>query len=459
MQDFTFYQITDLHLYAGEQIGSYGKYYDLKASVDQKCMKESVEIVKAAFQEMIADKDTNVIIISGDLTFDGETASHDLLLGLLRTLKDAGKRVFVTTATHDYIMMAQGYTEYGSFKLPQYTRDELETLYYDYGWNEAVSIHEPSHSYAVKMVPGLRFLLLNDDGDGHFCGYDQSQLDWIRAQAAAAQADGERVIAVTHHPVLPPAKFYPVYEHSAMLGGYETTAPFLADLGIEYVFTGHTHMQSIEYIDTAKGNRLYHINTGAITGHPAPYRKVTVTEDGVDVQTKHLQDFDWDRGGLSVDDYMKKHFTDMLYDIFWSMENDMDRLKLLGHAFDLQPKTIDTFKPALRLLGKVVNTLTFKGLARLLFVSDKVEDCVSARKVRDFMIELVIQVYSGVKIYTPDTPEYRSFMPIIERIGKYLHIKDHDGNEVALTDLFSDLLYDQGDFDNTNAFLPYTTNK
>ena len=148
----TFYHITDLHLYAADEIGSYGKYYDLKAQMDQKCMKESCAIIDGAFAEMAADKETDVIIISGDLTFDGEKASHDLLLQKLQTLKDAGKRVYLTTATHDYNKHALGFTDQGTFKVEQYPREKLRELYADYGWQEAVAEHKPSFSYAVKMV-------------------------------------------------------------------------------------------------------------------------------------------------------------------------------------------------------------------------------------------------------------------------------------------------------------------
>ena len=56
MKNPTFYHITDLHLYAADEIGSYGKYYDLRAQTDQKCMQESAAIVDAAFSEMAAER-------------------------------------------------------------------------------------------------------------------------------------------------------------------------------------------------------------------------------------------------------------------------------------------------------------------------------------------------------------------------------------------------------------------
>lgn len=456
MKKPTFYQITDLHLYADEAIGSYGKGYDRKAQMDQKCMKESCAIIDAAFEEMIADKETDVIIISGDLTFDGEKASHDLLLTKLQKLKDAGKRVYLTTATHDYNKTACGYTEQGAFKVEQYTREQLRELYADYGWQEAIAEHKPSFSYVVPVFPGWRFLMLNDDGDGEaFCGFNDDQLAWIKAQVRDADAAGDRVIAVTHHPMLPPTKIYPIFSHRDMFGGYETTAPMFADLGIKYVFTGHTHMQSIKHIDTVRGNRMYHINTASITGHPAPYRLVTIEPDGLDIKTKNLQSFDWDLGGKTVDQYMKDHFLFMLEDIFDSMENDIEHFKQLAKTFSMDEKTVDRLRPLLKILGKMVNGVTFKGLARMFFVGSKVDPSVADKKVRDFMLELISDMYSGVRQFPPESKEYQSFMPVVRRIGRVVRLTDYYGVKVELSDLFDDLLYNVGPFDNNNAFLPF----
>ncbi len=456
MEKFNFYQITDLHYYANEEIGSYGKHFDLRCGIDQKCVAESGAIIDAAFAELAADKDNEIVIISGDLTYDGEKISHDLLLKKLQKLKDAGKRIFVTFATHDFDNNARGYTEIGEFKLEEYTRAELREHYKDFGWSEAVSEHVPSYSYAVKMVPGWRFLLLNDDGDGRsFCGYDDTLIDWIKNQAKEAEREGERVIAVTHHPMLPPGLIYPLFSHRDMLGGYEIIAPMFADLGIQFCFTGHTHMQSVTCIDTALNNRLYHVNTGSIAAYPAPYRKMTVTEKGIDVKTYNLGHFDWDLRGRTAEEHMKEHFLFMIKDIFDSMENDIEHFKQLAKGFSMDEKTVDALKPLLKILGKIVNGLTFKSLGRLLFVSSKIDPMIENVKVRDFLMELVINLYSGVKRYTPDTVEYKAFMAIVSRIPKAVKLKDHFGNPVEISDVVEDLLYDKGEFDNTNTFLPF----
>lgn len=456
MKKPTFYQITDLHLYAADEIGSYGKYYDLRAQTDQKCMQESVAIVDAAFAAIAADKETDVVIISGDVTCDGEKASHDLLLKKLQTLKEAGKRIFLMTATHDYDNNARGYTDQGAFKVEEYPRETLRELYADFGWNEAIAEHTPSFSYAVSLFPGWRLLMMNDDGDGRaFCGYDDDLLAWVRNQVREADAAGEKVIAVTHHPMLPPSKIYPIFSHRDMLGGYETTAPMFADLGIRYVFTGHTHMQSIKKLDTVRGNRLYHVNTGSVVGYPLPYRRVTIEPDGLNVETRHVQSFDWDLGGKTAQQYAKDHFLFLLSDIFDSMENDLDRFKELAKGFSMEPKRVDQLRPLLKLLGKLVNGVTMKGVAKLFFVQKQVDPAMANVKVKDFMLELIADMYAGDRRFPPESKEYRSFMPIIARLGKVLRLTDYYGVKVELTDLFDDLMYNVGSFDNNDAFLPF----
>ena len=70
MKNFSFYHVSDLHLYATKAIGSFGKFFEARCNTDQKCIAESEAIIDSAFSEMLQDKETKHIIISGDLTND-----------------------------------------------------------------------------------------------------------------------------------------------------------------------------------------------------------------------------------------------------------------------------------------------------------------------------------------------------------------------------------------------------
>ena len=91
----------------------------------------------------------------------------------------------------------------------------------------------------------------------------------------------------------------------------------------------------------------------------------------------------------------------------------------------------------------------------MFFTANKVDPSVADKKVRDFMLELISNMYSGIRQFPPESKEYRSFMPVIQRIGKLVRLTDYYGVKVELSDLFDDLLYNVGPFDNNNAFLPF----
>ena len=456
MNDFTFYHITDLHLYNTEGIGSYGKFFDAHCKIDQKCVAESVAIIDAAFEKLAEDKDTEYIIISGDLTCDGEYESHAMLLEKLKALKESGKKIYVTFATHDHCMEAKRYTDEGEEILATYHRDTVRQMYNEYGWSDATSEHIPSYSYAFSPQEDIKILMLNDDGDGkEYCGFYEDLMEWIENECKDAKEKGQRILAVTHHPAIPPALVVPVISHRDMLGNYETHTPRLADMGIEFIFTGHTHMQAIDYLDTEKGNRIYHINTGSVVGYPMPYRKINVGQYGIDVKTLYLDDFEWDKGGKTTEEYMKDHFSFMLRDMFDTMENDIEQFKEYAIGFSMERETVDKLKPVIRILGKIINNITFKDVGRLLLISPKVDKSVEDRKVKDFILEVITGVFTGIINYGPKTAEHKACRALAKRLSPVIKFKDFYGNPIALEAIMEDLLYNTGDYDSADAFLPY----
>ncbi|MGN0570649.1 MAG: metallophosphoesterase, partial [Candidatus Fimenecus sp.] len=93
--------ITDTHYYA-KSTGIAGKAYDAANTKSQMLLKYSAELLDAAFRQIKADKRTDIVLLSGDTTSNGEYDSHREFIEMLRDLKAAGKRVYVITATHDY---------------------------------------------------------------------------------------------------------------------------------------------------------------------------------------------------------------------------------------------------------------------------------------------------------------------------------------------------------------------
>ncbi|HAQ28952.1 MAG TPA: hypothetical protein DCQ76_04295, partial [Ruminococcaceae bacterium] len=246
-ESLKFYLVTDLHHYA-PTLGTSGKAYEIWNNKEQKCLAETGAIIDAAFSKLIDDKDTNIVLIAGDLTSTGAMESHLDLLPKLRRLKEAGKQVYLITATHDFISSEMEPLRCDGDKLLPATptpRSKLRELYADFGWDRAVSEHKESFSYCVKLKKGYRLLCMNDDGTPERHGYSESQIEWMFSQIEEAKKAGDYIFMMTHHPCLPPNPIYPVFSKKDMLADSDEITTRLADAGVNLVFTGHTHMQNI----------------------------------------------------------------------------------------------------------------------------------------------------------------------------------------------------------------------
>lgn len=449
MNGLGFYLITDLHYY-DKALGIEGKAYDLLCQTDVKALGESGAIIDAYIDKILDDKEIDIVLIAGDLSCNGAMESHLGLIPKLKRLTDGGKRVFAITATHDYYDEndATGRAEKcvgdNVEEATQTDRESLLELYAPFGLNEATAFHKESHSYCVELNEKYRLLCLNDDGDKKFCGYSPDQLDWIREQTEKAKKDGCRIIAMTHHPVLPPTPIYPVFSKENMLGDYETTSRLLADWGIEFIFTGHAHMQNINKITTEKGNVLYDINTSSLVGYPSIMRKVILDDNDVTVTCHTVHDFDWDRKGKTAEEYLKNMLHGFLNDIFVSAGYNIDHLAQdLAVAFSRTPESIYENKKIITLLGKIVNNVKLGTIGRLLFVSDSVDRSIKNIVLKDFIIDIIENLFYGNEPYTPETPQYRFVSAVGDRVLKLLSHSEKKQEVKALIDLIKDgVLYD-----------------
>ncbi|MBR4766498.1 MAG: hypothetical protein IK085_07030, partial [Clostridia bacterium] len=268
-----------------------------------------------------------------------------------------------------------------------------------------------------------------------------------------AKEDGQFIFAMTHHPVLPPFPAYPLVSRRDMLGEYEKTSAELADAGLRYIFTGHTHCQNIDSIVTPKGNRLYDINTGALCGYPAPIRSVVIDDRAMNIVTEHVEDFEWDKGGLDAATFMKNRFNQLLVGILDSMENDFDEFCGYAGSFSVERSSIEKFKKPIMLIGKFVNNLTFKKLGRMFMIGSSIDFSIENVLVKDFLIEAINNVWAGNEIYGRPTPYGRAMYALGKRLNpvakpflKKLGIND-------LADFILSLLYDETP--DTDAVLPF----
>lgn len=469
MEKVNFYLITDLHYYAPE-LGTKGKAYIKREIQDQVVLKESSAIIDAAIDFIIADKKTNIVLIPGDLTNNGEALSHKGIIERLQRLKDAGKKVYVTTATHDFNSYDR-FPEYssescyfGEEKTPAEStpHEALAEMYRPFGLDEAISIEEESFSYAVMLGKKTRLLALNDDGNGHsFCGYFPKCLNWIKEQAEQAAQNGETVFAMTHHPVLPPMELYPVISQRDMLGDYKKVSKFLADLGIGIIFTGHTHEQNVKFIETEKGNRLYDINTASLVGYPSPIRKVELSPKEVKIETLHIETFEGLPAGMSVKEFFTEKFDTLILGGVDAAINDHEKLADILNGISVPKSLVDNNTFIIKIIGRILDNVTVGNISKL--IGSRADySHVKNMKLKNLVADSIRGLYAGEHQFRPGTAEYEAIMGAVYRINeiivKYLP-KEKQSDFIKLLPFYiNEILYDGG-FDDNNCTLELITGK
>ena len=404
MQNLNFYLVTDTHFFDPSFKRS-GAAYEKRSISDQKCVAETPAIIDAGFKQIADDKETNIILIPGDLVYRGEYQSHVGLRNRLYKLKEQGKKIYLITARHDYDDN-DSFEFDGDKMLPvkAMPRDELRDFYKDFGFDGAISEHKESMSYVAQLADGIRLLALNCDGDcKDFKGLWDNQMKWALEQIEDAHRTGNYIFAMTHYPLLP---FSPIMNliSDSHLTDWEKRANQFADAGLDLIFTGHMHAQAVTEYVTENGNKITDVQTGCFVGCPCAYRKVTIKDSTADIKSYTINDFDYDKQGKSA---MK----------------------------EILPN------PAI----KILNKLTVKKICNFLwFNPDKSMQNILAK---DLGIELVRNIFIGNEPYVKGTAVYEAFEKLINRLSLIIHIAEKKAGKKnkVLSDVKSFLLCTIGD--------------
>ncbi len=457
--------ITDLHYYSRKG-GTEGSAYEKAEAKSQKIIKDSDLVIKAGFDILCEDTSTDIIVLAGDTTKDGEIESHKEFIEMLRDLKKRGKRVYVITATHDYREggVTDGYDGDKKIQVPAVeNRHDLWDMYYEFGPEEAIATFEKSLCYVVQLAPGYRLFALNDDTnekeDGRGSGYSDECMQWIMEQLEDAKKNDQYVIAMTHHPMISPSPFYQIIGGGNMQKNHEVTREIFADNGLHCMLTGHTHVHDISVVTTEKGNKFYDIACGAMLGCPPVMRNVTFDPANGEIRTDTIIIKDvpgLDTKGQPFDEYMKNFFFGMIREVITAAATDIDHLAEMTDAFSVPGEKVKKLGWIIKPIAKFINKLTFKKIWRLCKKESglKKKDIadIADNRVVDFIIELIQNLYCGDSPYTPDTREYKiacGFLNVIDAFLNTIHLsigKFIKGAE-SVRSLIEPLLWNSGPCD------------
>ena len=281
--------ISDLHVMAPQLLVNDGKAIEEYLARDRKMLRESAVILDTLVKEIL-DLKPEIVLVTGDLTKDGERASHELVVSQLSHLTDAGIQVLVVPGNHD-INNPDAKTYDGDNTAPTDTisRSEFADLYRQMGYDSASRRDPDSLSYCRDVNDRLTILAIDacmdrlntfvSRGDSRDHTKASGRLEastrrWLVDQAAAATASGRRVIAMMHHHLVPHFHMEDTLAAPYVVNDAATLCQQLLQADVHAIFTGHLHISDISQASHDQGS-MTEIATAAAVGYPCQWRIVT----------------------------------------------------------------------------------------------------------------------------------------------------------------------------------------
>ena len=300
--------MSDLHYFSPDMIRDTADFEHALNS-DRKLLKEGSAVLHEMFDRVRADK-PDILLVSGDLTKDGEQECHAALAKQLQQLQQdiPGLKIYVINGNHDIRNYnAKNFNTPDGKAVPA-TRTHPEDFkrIYDFVYSDPTVIatftpaagnEAGSLSYVARPVEGLTIVAMdtcryskentsNGTDEHETSGAISADLEkWVIEQTAAAKARGDLVIGLEHHGLVPHFDVEPTILPMYLVNGYERIAQEYADAGMSVVFTGHMHAVDIAAMTTKAGNTFYDIETGSALTYPCPIRFVDLRRSTVGGET------------------------------------------------------------------------------------------------------------------------------------------------------------------------------
>lgn len=279
----------DLHYFAKENYEQCEWFEEMTLQGDGKMVTHTNEILDAFMNSLISNN-VDIVILNGDLTFNGEVNSHKELATILEKFEENGITVAVNPGNHDIDnIFAKGYGADDYFDVDNVSAADFKNIYKNLGYDIAVSKHKESLSYEIILNDQYSLMMLDTNGHDLTTGspldsggqLTESTMTWLKERLEEAKSNKRCPIVMMHHNLaIHSERLYMGYT----IYNYEEVSKLLADYGVPVAFSGHIHIQSIADIEGIKD-----VATSALSINPLQYGLVELNSEEITYRTENLE--------------------------------------------------------------------------------------------------------------------------------------------------------------------------
>lgn len=291
---------SDMH-YMSPSLTDYGKaFQDLADNGDGK-MECYMTQIWQAFADEVTSLKPDALVLSGDLTLNGERRNHEEFAGYLGAIRDAGIPVLVIPGNHD-INNPHATSYFGDEQsfIETVTPGEFKEIYRSFGYDGAVSYAPDSLSYLYALNETTWMLMLDtciydpvNEVGGHI---SEGTLEWLELCLRSAYFQGITVIPVGHHNLQELSR---VYVEECVIRNYAEVTKVLERYLTPLYFSGHLHVQRILKHRKGPGTSddtygIWEVVSNSLIIPPCQYGYLTCSVDGsFSYQTRNVDVSGW----------------------------------------------------------------------------------------------------------------------------------------------------------------------
>lgn len=311
--------LSDLHYMAPSLLKADGPAFQEYLMQDHKLLAESKAIFEEIIKKLMVER-PDLLLISGDLTKDGELVSHQEVIKQLKKLETYRIKVLVVPGNHDIDnpdakLFDDAYTQ----PVATITPEKFKSLYADFGYRSAIAQDPNSLSYISEPFKDLLILALDANeyynNTPTYCvaagNIKDETMEWAKSQLAKIKSKkGKTVIGLMHHGIIEHFMGESVIFPDYLVDNREARADELMQAGVKVIFTGHFHANDA-IMSTTEDLSLVDVETGSPVSYDSPYRIINLVNNKMYIKTKHIEHINYPGlNGTSFHNYSKAFTLD-----------------------------------------------------------------------------------------------------------------------------------------------------